>query len=226
MHLNMFDQFKCPNLLIMPTFVLPMLITILFIWNKVNLVGNRLTMLTTWFLEKTSKNLFSQLTPKGQKWAGILMALIMFILMLNLTSLLPYTFSPTSQLSTNMALAIPLWFGTVLLGLMLKPNIATAHLLPEGTPTILAPMLIIIETISLLIRPMALGVRLTANITAGHLLIHMISSTTVELMSLSNLIPTIIFLLLLALTLLEMAVACIQAYVFTLLISLYLEENS
>uniref|UniRef100_A0A7N5PA21 ATP synthase F(0) complex subunit a n=1 Tax=Ailuropoda melanoleuca TaxID=9646 RepID=A0A7N5PA21_AILME len=87
-------------------------------------------------------------------------------------------------------------------------------------------ILILIETVSLLIRPIALGVRLTANITAGHLLIHMISSTTIELMNTSIIIPSFTLILLLALTILEIAVACIQAYVFTLLLSLYLEENT
>lgn len=106
-----------------------------------------------------------------------------------------------------------------------QPNHALAHLLPEGTPTLLIPILIIIETISLFIRPLALGVRLTANLTAGHLLIQLIATAAFVLLPL---IPTVAILtsaLLLLLTLLEVAVAIIQAYVFVLLLSLYLQEN-
>uniref|UniRef100_A0A8C5NAL3 ATP synthase F(0) complex subunit a n=1 Tax=Gouania willdenowi TaxID=441366 RepID=A0A8C5NAL3_GOUWI len=114
---------------------------------------------------------------------------------------------------------------TVILGLRTQPTHALVHLLPEGTPTLLIPILIIIETISLFIRPLALGVRLTANLTAGHLLIQLIATAVFVLLPL---IPSVAFLtalLLFALTLLEIAVAIIQAYVFVLLLSLYLQEN-
>nr|ASX98138.1 ATPase 6 [Xerotyphlops socotranus] len=226
MHLNLFDQFKSPEVFFIPTFIPSMLIIVLFLRNKKNLIKNRSSALNSWMTKTATKTLMSQLSSEGQKWTNLLTALFILILMSNLMSLLPYTFSTTSQLSMNMALAIPLWLGTVLLGLITKPNLATAHLLPEGSPPILSPMLILIETISLFIRPVALGVRLTANITAGHLLIHMISSTATELINLSTTASLITIMILLALTLLEMAVACIQAYVFTLLLSLYLEENT
>lgn len=110
-------------------------------------------------------------------------------------------------------------------GLRTQPTHAFAHLLPEGTPVLLIPILVIIETISLIIRPIALGVRLTANLTAGHLLIHLLSTGAYVLyptIPAVALLPTIFIF---ALTLLEVAVAIIQAYVFVLLLSLYLQEN-
>ena len=97
--------------------------------------------------------------------------------------------------------------------------------LPEGTPTPLIPALIIIETTSLLIRPLALGVRLTANLTAGHLLIQLISTATIALLPIIPSISALTALILFLLTILEVAVAIIQAYVFVLLLSLYLQEN-
>ncbi|NXX24013.1 ATP6 synthase, partial [Podargus strigoides] len=114
---------------------------------------------------------------------------------------------------------------TVLTGLRNQPSISLAHLLPEGTPVLLIPALILIETTSLLIRPIALGVRLAANLTAGHLLIQLISTATVALSSTIPAVSVLTFLILLLLTLLEVAVAIIQAYVFVLLLSLYLQEN-
>uniref|UniRef100_A0A7N4PW71 ATP synthase F(0) complex subunit a n=1 Tax=Sarcophilus harrisii TaxID=9305 RepID=A0A7N4PW71_SARHA len=87
-------------------------------------------------------------------------------------------------------------------------------------------MLIIIKTISLLIQPLALAVQLTANITAGHLLIHLISSAALGLVSVNIVLSSITLIVLFLLTILELAIAIIQAYVFTLLVSLYLHDNT
>ena len=84
----------------------------------------------------------------------------------------------------------------------------------------------VIETISLLIRPVALGVRLTANLTAGHLLIGLISATSYTLLASMPVTALLTTVLLALLTLLEVAVALIQAYVFVLLLTLYLQENT
>ncbi|KAF1438548.1 ATP synthase subunit a, partial [Spheniscus mendiculus] len=114
---------------------------------------------------------------------------------------------------------------TLLTGLQNQPSVSLGHLLPEGTPTPLILALILIKTTSLLICPLALGVCLTANLTAGHLLIQLISTATTALLPV---IPTVSILttsILLLLTILEVAVAIIQAYVFILLLSLYLQEN-
>lgn len=111
------------------------------------------------------------------------------------------------------------------MGLRNQPTAALGHLLPEGTPVPLIPVLIIIETISLFIRPLALGVRLTANLTAGHLLMHLIASAAFALIGLMPAVAITTTVILFLLTILEVAVAIIQAYVFVLLMSLYLQEN-
>nr|ACJ46366.1 ATPase 6 [Agkistrodon bilineatus] len=226
MNMNMFEQFMSPELALFPTAPLSILIPLFLVHHKSTLLGNRMTTAITWFLKTFVLNMTSQLTPKGQKWSPLLASLILMILLSNLLSLLPYTFTPTSQLSMNMALALPLWLATVLTGLKDKFSLALAHLLPEGSPTPLIPFMILIETVSLLMRPIALGVRLTANITAGHLLMTMVGSTTINLISIYAPISPLALTLLILLTLLELAVACIQAYVFVLLITLYLQENT
>nr|YP_009108278.1 ATP synthase F0 subunit 6 [Elaphe davidi]AIU94303.1 ATP synthase F0 subunit 6 [Elaphe davidi] len=226
MTMNMFEQFTSPELLMIPTAPLSMLIPILLIHKKPKLLGNRMTTLMTWLLKITMLNMTNQLSPSGQKWCKILTSLLIMILLSNLLGLLPYTFTTTSQLSMNMAMAIPLWMATIITGMMKKPSITLAHMLPEGSPTPLIPFMVIIETISLLMRPLALGVRLTANITAGHLLMTMVSTATLNLINTHITLSIMSYLLLLLLSILELAVACIQSYVFVLLLVLYLQENT
>ena len=114
----------------------------------------------------------------------------------------------------------------MVIGLRNQPTVALGHLLPEGTPVVLIPFLIIVETFSLLIRPLALGVRLTANLTAGHLLIQLIATAAFVLLPIMPTVAILTATVLFLLTLLEVAVAMIQAYVFVLLLTLYLQENT
>nr|YP_009706680.1 ATP synthase F0 subunit 6 [Ara macao]QEP09339.1 ATP synthase F0 subunit 6 [Ara macao] len=226
MILTFFDQFSSPYLLGIPLVLLSTLLPALLLPMPSNRwITNRLTTLQLWAINKITKQLMVPLNKPGHKWAIILTSLMMLLLMVNLLGLLPYTFTPTTQLSMNMALAFPLWLATLLTGLRNQPTASLGHLLPEGTPTPLIPALIVIETISLLIRPLALGVRLTANLTAGHLLIQLISTATVALLPIMPAVSALTATVLLLLTILEVAVAMIQAYVFVLLLSLYLQEN-
>nr|AAC15387.1 ATPase subunit 6 [Setophaga plumbea]AAC15393.1 ATPase subunit 6 [Setophaga plumbea]AAC15403.1 ATPase subunit 6 [Setophaga plumbea]AAC15407.1 ATPase subunit 6 [Setophaga plumbea]AAC15409.1 ATPase subunit 6 [Setophaga plumbea] len=226
MNLSFFDQFSSPSLLGIPLILISMLFPALLLPSLDNRwITNRLSTLQLWFINLITKQLMMPLDKKGHKWALILTSLMIFLLLINLLGLLPYTFTPTTQLSMNLALAFPLWLATLLTGLRNQPSASLGHLLPEGTPTPLIPALILIETTSLLIRPLALGVRLTANLTAGHLLIQLISTATTVLFSTMPVISLLTFLILFLLTILEVAVAMIQAYVFVLLLSLYLQEN-
>nr|YP_010257228.1 ATP synthase F0 subunit 6 [Dendronanthus indicus]QVM19052.1 ATP synthase F0 subunit 6 [Dendronanthus indicus] len=226
MNLSFFDQFSSPSLLGIPLILISMTFPALLLPSLDNRwITNRLSTLQLWFINLITKQLMMPLDKKGHKWALILTSLMVFLLLINLLGLLPYTFTPTTQLSMNLALAFPLWLATLLTGLRNQPSISLGHLLPEGTPTPLIPALILIETTSLLIRPLALGVRLTANLTAGHLLIQLISTATVALFSTMPVVSLLTLLVLFLLTILEVAVAMIQAYVFVLLLSLYLQEN-
>nr|ADZ14953.1 ATP synthase subunit 6 [Celeus spectabilis]ADZ14954.1 ATP synthase subunit 6 [Celeus spectabilis] len=226
MNLSFFDQFTSPCLLGIPLILLSMLFPALLLPSPGSRwITNRLSTLQSWCIDLITKQLMTPLNKNGHKWALIFASLMILLLSINLLGLLPYTFTPTTQLSMNMALAFPLWLATLLTGLRNQPSASLGHLLPEGTPTPLIPALILIETTSLLIRPLALGVRLTANLTAGHLLIQLISTATAALLSIMPAISILTSIVLLLLTILEVAVAMIQAYVFVLLLSLYLQEN-
>nr|BCG06013.1 ATP synthase 6 [Hylobates albibarbis] len=226
MNENLFASFATPTILGLPAAVPIILFPSLLIPTSKYLINNRLITTQQWLIQLTLKQMMTMHNTKGRTWSLMLISLITFIATTNLLGLLPHSFTPTTQLSMNLAMAIPLWAGTVATGFRLKAKNTLAHLLPQGTPTPLIPMLIIIETISLFIQPVALAVRLTANITAGHLLMHLIGAATMALSTISPPMTPIIFTVLALLTILEIAVALIQAYVFTLLVSLYLHDNT
>nr|YP_009059628.1 ATP synthase F0 subunit 6 [Piaractus mesopotamicus]YP_009093553.2 ATP synthase F0 subunit 6 [Piaractus brachypomus]YP_009109338.1 ATP synthase F0 subunit 6 [Seriolella porosa]AIW51808.1 ATP synthase subunit 6 [Piaractus sp. HC-2014]AJG35762.1 ATP synthase subunit 6 [Colossoma macropomum]AIN79157.1 ATP synthase F0 subunit 6 [Piaractus mesopotamicus]AOR96358.1 ATP synthase subunit 6 [Piaractus brachypomus] len=226
MTLSFFDQFMSPTYLGIPLIAIALVFPwILYPSPSNRWLNNRLITLQSWFINRFTQQLLLPLNPGGHKWALILTSLMVFLLSLNLLGLLPYTFTPTTQLSLNMGLAVPFWLATVIIGMRNQPTAALGHLLPEGTPVPLIPVLIIIETISLFIRPLALGVRLTANLTAGHLLIQLIATAAFVLLPMMTTVAILTATVLFLLTLLEIAVAMIQAYVFVLLLSLYLQEN-
>nr|WRK84278.1 ATP synthase F0 subunit 6 [Equus asinus] len=226
MNENLFASFATPTMMGLPIVILIIMFPSILFPSSNRLINNRLISIQQWLVQLTSKQMMAIHNNKGQTWTLMLMSLILFIGSTNLLGLLPHSFTPTTQLSMNLGMAIPLWAGTVFMGFRHKTKAALAHFLPQGTPIFLIPMLVIIETISLFIQPMALAVRLTANITAGHLLIHLIGGATLALMDISPSTALITFIILILLTILEFAVAMIQAYVFTLLMSLYLHDNT
>nr|YP_002907522.1 ATP synthase F0 subunit 6 [Gnathonemus petersii]BAH58992.1 ATPase subunits 6 [Gnathonemus petersii]BAJ54303.1 ATPase subunits 6 [Gnathonemus petersii] len=226
MTLSFFDQFSLTSYLGIPLVALALTLPwILFPAPKSRCSNNRLLTLQAWFIRQFTHQLFLPINKAGHKWALLLASLLIFLITLNLLGILPYTFTPTTQLSMNMGFAVPLWLATVLIGVRHQLTHTLAHFLPVGTPGPLIPILIIIETISLFIRPIALGVRLTANLTAGHLLIQLISTAAFHMFFIMPTVSALTVVLLLLLSVLELAVAVIQAYVFVLLVSLYLQES-
>nr|YP_001661438.1 ATP synthase F0 subunit 6 [Eremitalpa granti]CAP17686.1 ATPase subunit 6 [Eremitalpa granti] len=226
MNENLFASFITPTLMGLPIVLLIIAFPTILYPSSKRLISNRLVSFQRWLISLILKQMMAIHTSKGRTWSLMLMSLILFIGSTNLLGLLPHSFTPTTQLSMNLGMAIPLWAGAVIMGFRHKTKASLAHFLPQGTPIPSIPMLIIIETISLFIQPTALCVRLTANITAGHLLIHLIGGATLVLMSISVPTAIITFIILLLLTMLEFAVALIQAYVFTLLVSLHLHDNT
>nr|AZH81066.1 ATP synthase Fo subunit 6 [Caridina brachydactyla] len=154
---------------------------------------------------------------------GTLMFTSLFSLIVfnNFLGLLPYVFTSTSHLVMTLALALPLWISFMIFGWVNHTQHMFAHLVPLGTPGALMPFMVLIETVSNVIRPGTLAVRLAANMIAGHLLLTLLGNTgpSLSLSLLSILVFSQILLLLL-----ESAVAIIQSYVFAVLSSLYASE--
>jgi F-type H+-transporting ATPase subunit a len=137
------------------------------------------------------------------------------------TSLFTYIFTRTSHLTITLSLALPLWLSFMLYGWLNNSLHIFAHLVPQGTPSVLIPFIVCIETIRNIIRPGTLAVRLTANIIAGHLLLTLIGNTG---NSLSIILLSLLIFRQIALLILESAVAIIQSYVFAVLSTLYSRE--
>lgn len=152
-----------------------------------------------------------------------LIFLIVFIIIVanNFIGLFPYIFTRTSHLTFNLTVAFPIWITLMLFGWLKNTFHIFEHLVPQGTPILLIPFIVLIETIRRFIRPITLTVRLTANIIAGHLLLTLLRrlGTALDTQYLPILLITQI-----ALLTLETAVAIIQSYVFAVLITLYTRE--
>nr|ALO71072.1 ATP synthase F0 subunit 6 [Pselaphinae sp. 7 EF-2015] len=151
----------------------------------------------------------------------IFISLFSMIFFNNFLGLFSYIFTSSSHMVMNLSLALPLWLSFMIFGWINNMNHMFTHLIPMGTPTILMPFMVYIETISNLIRPITLTVRLTANVIAGHLLLTLLSNTGLILST--KLLTFLIFIQLLLL-LLELAVSIIQSYVFSILSTLYSKE--
>nr|QQQ88040.1 ATP synthase F0 subunit 6 [Silba sp. LW-2021] len=162
------------------------------------------------------------LGPSGHNGSTfIFVSLFSLILFNNFMGLFPYIFTSTSHLTLTLTLALPLWLCFMLYGWINHTQHMFAHLVPQGTPAVLMPFMVCIETISNVIRPGTLAVRLAANMIAGHLLLTLLGNTGP---SLSYAIVTLLLIGQIALLVLESAVAIIQSYVFAVLSTLYSSE--
>nr|YP_010963553.1 ATP synthase F0 subunit 6 [Hemicentrus obliquus]WKZ08036.1 ATP synthase F0 subunit 6 [Hemicentrus obliquus] len=142
----------------------------------------------------------------------------MFILINNMMGLLPYIFTASSHLVFSLSLSLPMWLSFFTYGWIKSPNSMFIHMVPLGTPKLLMPFMVLIETISNLIRPGSLSVRLTANMIAGHLLMSLLGANCSVSMTIT------LMLIFMTLMLFETAVSMIQSYVLMVLTTLYSSE--
>nr|YP_001789006.1 ATP synthase F0 subunit 6 [Phthonandria atrilineata]AAZ66740.1 ATP synthase subunit 6 [Phthonandria atrilineata]ACB20525.1 ATP synthase F0 subunit 6 [Phthonandria atrilineata] len=151
----------------------------------------------------------------------IFISLFSFILFNNFLGLFPYIFTSTSHLTLSLSISLPLWLSFMLYGWINNYNHMFSHMIPQGTPIILMPFMVLIETISNIIRPGTLAVRLTANMIAGHLLMTLLSSTGNNM---ATYMISLLIMIQILLLILESAVAVIQSYVIAILSTLYSSE--
>lgn len=168
-----------------------------------------------------------QIGPQGRKYFPLIFTTFLFLLSANLIGMIPYSFTATSHIVVTFGLSFALFIGITIVGFQHHGLHFFSFLLPKGAPLILAPLLVVLELVSYCFRAVSLGVRLFANMMAGHTLVKIISSFAWTMLSVggilavASVIPVVIVF---ALTGLEIGVACLQAYVFTILVCIYLND--
>ncbi|MEM7172242.1 MAG: F0F1 ATP synthase subunit A [Pseudomonadota bacterium] len=157
---------------------------------------------------------------EGRKYFPFIFTLFMFILLGNLLGMIPYSFTFTSQIIVTFALAAVVFVGVTILGFAKHGMHFFSFFVPPGAPLYMWPLLIPIEIISYLSRPISLSVRLFANMLAGHTLLKVIAGF-IGVLGVAGILP---FALVVALTGLEILIAFLQAYVFAILTCLYIND--
>uniref|UniRef100_A0AAU6PC36 ATP synthase subunit a n=1 Tax=Ledropsis sp. TaxID=3133679 RepID=A0AAU6PC36_9HEMI len=147
------------------------------------------------------------------------LSIFFYVLVINLIGLIPYVFTSSSHLVFSLGLSLSFWLSLMIFGWLNKSNFMFIHLVPMGTPYVLMPFMVLIETISNFIRPLSLAVRLSANMIAGHLLMSLLGQSTCWIFFFF-----FFFFVYLMIFLFELAVSFIQSYVFMTLGVLYSSE--
>nr|YP_009364905.1 ATP synthase F0 subunit 6 [Burara striata]ARJ31575.1 ATP synthase F0 subunit 6 [Burara striata] len=220
---NLFSIFDpSTNLFYLPLNWISTFLGLMFIPYSFWLIPNRHYILWNLIISKLHNEFKNLLGPNSFNGSTfIFISIFSFVLFNNFLGLLPYIFTSTSHLSISLSITLSLWLSFMFYGWINNSQHMFIHMIPQGTPSILMPFMVLIETISNLIRPGTLSVRLTANMIAGHLLLTLLSNTGINMPN--YLIIFLIFIQILLLTL-ESAVAIIQAYVISILSTLYSNE--
>ncbi len=157
---------------------------------------------------------------EGRRYFPVIFTLFMFVLFGNMLGMMPYSFTFTSHIIVTFGLALTVFIGVTVLGIVKHGVKFLGFFVPGGTPVLMWPLMIPIEVISYLSRPISLSVRLFANMTAGHTLLKVFAGFIVT-MGIAGIVP---FAFVVALTGLEFLIAFLQAYVFTILTCIYIND--
>jgi F-type H+-transporting ATPase subunit a len=168
-----------------------------------------------------------QIGTAYEMYVPFIYSLFIFIIVSNLTGNIPYNYTIATSMIVSIGLSFTIFIGVTILAVYLHKLVFFSYFVPSGTPLALVPLLVLIELVSYAARAVSLGVRLFANMTAGHTLLKILSTFLGQMFS-SNvlvffltLIPFSIFIALIGL---ELAVSVIQAYVFCILTSSYIKD--
>lgn len=184
------------------------------------LIPNRLQSSGEILYEFIENTLIGTSGEKSRDFVPFIFSIFCFVFTLNLLGMLPYGFTVTSQIIVNFSLASIIFLIVIVVGFIKHGLHFLKLFLPDGTPLIMAPMIIIIELLSFLARPITLTLRLAGNMIAGHVLLKVLASFVV-MMGLWGFLPIPFIVILSGF---EYFVAILQAYIFTLLSCVYLND--
>ena len=196
------------------------LLLLLSIKNK-SLIPSRLQSISEIFYEFIANMVGDNIGDKGRKFFPLIFTLFTFLLFGNMLGMLPYSFTFTSHIIVTFVLAMFIFLLVTLLGIFIHGFKFFGLFVPKGVPMLMLPLMIPIEIISYLSRPISLSVRLFANMMAGHTMLKIFAGFIVPL-GIFGVAPLMVNV---ALTALEVLIAFLQAYVFTILTCLYLNES-
>lgn len=206
------------------------MISVLVLYMVVNkhqyIIPSRFQSIIEIIIEHWNTVIEENLGEKANYYLLPLVTLFMFILGINLLGFFTYTFPPTTHVTLTFGMAFGVWIGVIIFGFYRYRSSFFSMFMPTGAPLGLSPLLVAIEIASNISRPIALGMRLAANLTAGHILLAILADFSCKLLfysySLINLFPMMIIMFM---TILEIGVLVIQAYVFCLLSMIYLKDS-
>ncbi len=189
------------------------------------LVPGRLQSLAEMSYEFIANMLRENVGTQGKKYFPFIFTLFMFLLFGNLLGMIPYAFTYTSHIIVTFALAAVVFIGVTLIGFFKHGFRFLKLFVPSGVPAFLLPLLVVIEILSYLTRPISLSVRLFANMAAGHTMLKLFGGFVVGLGAWGFVVAGAAPLaFVIALTALEIGIAFLQAYVFTILSCIYLND--
>ena len=209
--------------------ILPLLIIILIFSgltifkNDYKLIPYNIQIIFENLVEFVLNIIKNQTTKEGYIFLPLVITIFLFVISANLLSVIPFGIALTSHLIVTLWLSLSVYSSIFLLGLKYK-NIQFLKIFIPKCPLVLLPILILIELFSYIIRAFSLSIRLTANILAGHTLVNIISVFIVNTFSINLIFSFLGFIGLFAILILELGVACLQAYVMTILICIYLKD--
>lgn len=195
--------------------------------NESNLIPNKWSISLESSFASLSSMVRDQIGSSSELYLPFIYSIFFFVLIGNLISNVPYSFAVNASAVVTLGLSITIFMGVTILSLSKHRIKFFSFFIPNGTPLALIPLIVLIEIVSYFARAISLGVRLFANLTAGHTLLKILSTFLYKLFSSSiliavlTLIPFSIFLGLIGL---EIAVSFIQSFVLTLLVSSYLKD--
>ena len=188
--------------------------------SKASAIPSRWQSMVEMVYEFISNMLHDAAGREARKFFPFVFSIFMFVLFANLIGMLPYTFTVTSHIAVTFALAAVIFLGVTVLGFMNHGLSFLKLFVPTGVPIALSPLLVVIELISYLTRPVSLSVRLFANMMAGHTMLKVLAGFVAS-MGVAGILPLAFIT---ALTGLEIIIAVLQAYVFAILTCIYLND--
>jgi ATP synthase subunit 6 len=211
--------------LLLSSFLLLLSLSLSFYKN--NIVPHRWQLTYEFLYEVTSSMIQENLGRKGEHYFPFIFVLHLLLLTCNLVGMIPYTFTVTSHIAFTFGLALSIFIGINIIGFRTHGIIFFSLFLPRGVPLIIVPLLVTIEFVSYVIKVFTLSIRLFANMTSGHTLLKIIAGFAWTMLSAGGLLAifhVVPLFLLIALIGLEIGIAGLQAYVFTLLTCIYLND--